>query len=159
MASGKPLIIAKNIKEINKFTHKETNTVYMINVRECGLDYMFHRNLITENQHKSGIKFRTLFEKASGSGSNYDLSRIRRGKNERDSTYTISDSVASALQHLGYARDCLGESGYAIANYICGQDYSLIQTRKILNINKKYMGERLREVLTDLANLYGYVNN
>jgi len=159
MASIKPLIIPKSIKEINKFTQKETKVTYMVNVRECGLDYMFHRNLISGDQHKAGIKFRTLFEKALGGGGNYDLSRIRRGKNERNSTYTISDSVASALQNLGYARDCLGESGYAIANYICGQDYSLIQTRKILNINKKYMGERLREVLTDLANLYGYVNN
>ena len=28
-----------------------------------------------------------------------------------------------------------------------------------LNIKKRYMGERLREVLTDLANLFGYGHN
>lgn len=156
MASIKPLIIPKSIKEINQYTQKETKVTYMVNVRECGLDYMFHRNLISEDQHKAGIKFRTFFEKASGGGNNYDLSRIRRGKNERNSTFTISDGQASALQNLGYARDCLGESGYSIAIYICGQDYSLIQTRKILNINKKYMGERLREILSDLSRLYGF---
>jgi len=156
MASLKPLIIPKSIKEINKYTQKETTSIYMVNIRECGLDYMFHRKLITEIQHRSGIKFRKVFEKASGGGSNYDLSRPSRGKNERGSAYSISDSVASAMQRLHKARDFLGESGYSIAVYICGQDYSLIQTRKILNINKKYMGERLREILTDLSSLYGF---
>ena len=56
------------------------------------------------------------------------------------------------------ARDTLGEQGYKIATYICGQDYSLAETREILNIKPRYMGERLREVLSDLADLYGYGN-
>ena len=63
------------------------------------------------------------------------------------------------MQGLHSARDLLGDQGYKIAVLICGQDYSLIHTRERLNIKKRYMGERLREVLSDLADLYGYGNS
>jgi len=50
----------------------------------------------------------------------------------------------------------LGNKGFEIATYICGQDYSLKQTRKILHIDQRYMGSRLREVLDDLSIHFGY---
>ena len=50
----------------------------------------------------------------------------------------------------------LGNKGFEIASYICGQDYSLKQTRNILHIDKRYMGSRLREVLDDLSRHFGF---
>ena len=41
---------------------KKYTSIVMVNVRECGLDYMFHRHLISEFQHKAGIRFRQIFE-------------------------------------------------------------------------------------------------
>ena len=35
-------------------------------------------------------------------------------------------------------KDTLGEQGYKIATYICGQDYSLAETREILNIKPRH---------------------
>ena len=41
---------------------KKYTSIVMVNVRECGLDYMFHRHLISDFQHKAGIRFRQIFE-------------------------------------------------------------------------------------------------
>ena len=153
----KRLVIKTEIKEVNPVNNKIVKSDVFINVKECGLDFMLYRGLIKDNQHKAGIKFRHFFEKASIGG--YKGFNLERGIiSKTNSTFSIPDSVASAMTNLHYARDLLGEQGYKVAVYVCGQNYSLIETRKILNIKPRYMGERLREILTDLANLYGYDN-
>ena len=96
------------------------------------------------------------FEKASiGGNKAIDL---QKGRISQSNHVSIPDSIFSAISGLHKARDTLGNQGYKIATYICGQDYSLAETRDILNIKPRYMGERLREVLSDLADLYGYGN-
>ena len=99
--------------------------------------------------------FRRYFEKSSIGG--YKTSDLEKGRISGGNNNSIPDSVLSAISGLHKARDTLGEQGYKIATYICGQDYSLIETRKVLNIKSRYMGERLREVLSDLSNLYGCI--
>ena len=154
----KKLIIQKEIKEIHPVSNKVVKSRVFINIKECGLDFMLHKNLIKESQHKAGIRFRQYFEKASIGG--FKSTDLQRGYFDRSNqVYSIPNSVASAMQNLHSARDLLGEQGYKIAILICGQDFSLINTRKKLNIKERYMGERLREVLSDLANLYGYGDN
>ena len=152
----KKIIITKEIKEINPINNKIVKSQVYVNVKECGLDFMLYRGLIKENQHKAGILFRMYFEKASIGG--YKAINLEKGRISQSSNISIPDSVLSAISGLHRARDTLGNQGYKIATYVCGQNYSLIETRKILNIKPRYMGERLREVLTDLANLYGYGN-
>ena len=151
----KKLIVEKEIKEIHPVSNKIVKSKVFVNVKECGLDFMLYRKLIKESQHKAGIHFRGLFEKASIGG--YKSVDLERGFFDKtNQLYSIPNSVASALDTLGSCRDLLGDQGYKIAVLICGQDYSLIQAREKLNIKKRYMGERLREVLSDLANLFGY---
>ena len=151
----KRFVIKTQIKEVNPINNKITKSDVFINVKECGLDFMLYRGLIKDSQHKAGIKFRQYFEKASiGGHKGFNLERGIISKTQ--SSYSIPDSVASAINNLHFARDLLGDQGYKVAVYVCGQNYSLIETRKILNIKPRYMGERLREILTDLANLYGY---
>lgn len=153
----KKLIVEKEIKEVHPVSNKIVKSKVFVNVKECGLDFMLFRKLIKENQHKAGIHFRGLFEKASiGGFKSVDLERGYFDKSNQ--LYSIPNSVASAIDNLHCARDLLGEQGYKIAVLICGQDFSLVETREKLNIKKRYMGERLREVLSDLANLFGYGN-
>ena len=152
----KKIIITKEIKEINPINNKIVKSQVYVNVKECGLDFMLYRGLIKENQHKAGILFRMYFEKASiGGNKAIDL---QKGRISGSKNVSIPDSIVNAISGLHRARDTLGEQGYKIATYICGQDYSLAETREILNIKPRYMGERLREVLSDLADLYGYGN-
>ena len=148
-------IIPKQIKEIHIGTGKVIKHTVMVNVRECGLDFMLHRGLIKEKQHRAGIIFRRYFERASVGG--YKSIDLEKGRVSGGSQDSIPDSVLSAISGLHKARDTLGDQGYKIAIYICGQDYSLVETRKVLNIKSRYMGERLREVLSDLASLYGCI--
>ena len=152
----KRFVVEKEIKEINPISKKIIKSKVFINLKECGLDFMLYRGLIEENQHKAGIHFRSFFEKASIGG--FKSIDLQKGRISGSNTISIPDSVCRAISGLHNARDLLGDQGYKIAIYICGQNYSLIETRKILNIKPRYMGERLREVLTDLANLYGYGN-
>ena len=152
----KKIIITKEIKEINPINNKIVKSQVYVNVKECGLDFMLYRGLIKENQHKAGILFRMYFEKASIGG--YKAIDLQKGRISQSNHVSVSDSILNAISGLHRARDTLGEQGYKIATYVCGQNYSLIETRKILNIKPRYMGERLREVLSDLANLYGYGN-
>lgn len=151
----KTMILPREVKEIHPISNKVMKSIVMVNVRECGLDYMFHKRYITEEQHLAGIKFRQHFERSMiGGYKGINFNAIISNKTPR--SYSLPDRVCHALDELLYAHKCLGELGYKIAVFICGQDYSLMQTRQILNIKKTYMGERLREVLTDLANIYGF---
>jgi len=153
----KKVIITKEIKEINPINNKIVKSQVYVNVKECGLDFMLYRGLIKENQHKAGILFRMYFEKASIGG--YKAIDLEKGRISQSNHVSVPDSILSAISGLHRARDTLGEQGYKIATYICGQNYSLMETRKILNIKPRYMGERLREVLSNLADLYGYGNH
>ena len=145
-------IVPKEISELTTQGKKYTSVV-MVNVRECGLDYMFHRHLINDYQHKAGITFRKIFEgSAIGGMKGRDYSMFIDSASKDKVSYT-------ALGYISQLRDIhvvLGNKGFSIACYICGEDYSLKQCRLLLNIAERYMGSRLREVLDDLAIHFGY---
>ena len=145
-------IVPKEISELTTQGKKYTSLV-MVNVRECGLDYMFHRHLINDYQHKAGITFRKIFEgSAIGGMKGRDYSMFIDSASKDKVSYT-------ALGYISQLRDIhvvLGNKGFSIACYICGENYSLKQCRLLLNIAERYMGSRLREVLDDLAIHFGY---
>ena len=145
-------IIPKEISELTTQGKKYTSLV-MVNVRECGLDYMFHKNHIKDYQHKAGIRFRQIFESSAiGGMKGRDLSLFITG-GAKDK---VSYGALHNIQQLVEIHKVLGNKGFEIATYICGQDYSLKQTRNILHIDQRYMGSRLREVLDDLSIHFGY---
>jgi hypothetical protein len=144
-------------KEVHELTSqgKKYTSIVMVNVRECGLDYMYHRNLITDYQHKSGIKFRKIFESSTiGGMKGRDFSIFIGGGSKDKVSYGALDNIAQLTE----IHKILGNRGFSIACYICGQDYTLKQTRILLNISQRYMGERLREMLDDLSKYFGYFN-
>ena len=148
----KPLIVPQERHELTSQGKKYT-TLVMVNVRECGLDYMFHRHLIGDYQHKAGIKFRQIFEaSAIGGMKGRDLSLFITGGTKDKVSYGALHNI----QELVSIHKVLGNKGFEIASYICGQDYSLKQTRNILHIDQRYMGSRLREVLDDLSRHFGF---
>ena len=144
-------------KEVHELTSqgKKYTSIVMVNVRECGLDYMYHRNLITDYQHKSGIKFRKIFESSAiGGMKGRDFSIFIGGGSKDKVSYGALDNISQLTE----IHKILGNRGFSIACYICGQDYTLKQTRILLNISQRYMGERLREMLDDLSKYFGYFN-
>ena len=148
----KPLIVPQERHELTSQGKKYT-TLVMVNVRECGLDYMFHKHLIVDYQHKAGIKFRQIFESSAiGGMKGRDLGAfIISGAKDK-----VSYGALHNIQQLVEIHKVLGNKGFEIASYICGQDYSLKQTRNILHIDQRYMGSRLREVLDDLSRHFGF---
>ena len=148
----KPLIVPQERHELTPQGKKYT-TVVMVNVRECGLDYMFHRHLINDYQHKAGIKFRQIFEGASiGGMKGRDYSRFI----DSAQTDKVSYTALGFIEQLRDIHNILGNKGFAIACLICGEDYSLKKARIKLDIAERYMGNRLREVLDDLSIHFGY---
>ena len=148
----KPLIVPQERHELTQQGKKYT-TLVMVNVRECGLDYMFHKHLIVDYQHKAGIKFRQIFESSAiGGMKGRDLGAfIISGAKDK-----VSYGALHNIEQLVEIHKVLGNKGFEIASYICGQDYSLKQTRNILHIDQRYMGSRLREVLDDLSRHFGF---
>ena len=148
----KPLIVPQERHELTPQGKKYT-TLVMVNVRECGLDYMFHKHLIVDYQHKAGIKFRQIFESSAiGGMKGRDLGAfIISGAKDK-----VSYGALHNIEQLVEIHKVLGNKGFEIASYICGQDYSLKQTRNILHIDQRYMGSRLREVLDDLSIHFGF---
>ena len=148
----KPEIVPQQRHELTTQGKKYT-TLVMVNVRECGLDYMFHKHLIVDYQHKAGIKFRQIFESSAiGGMKGRDLGAfIISGAKDK-----VSYGALHNIEQLVEIHKVLGNKGFEIASYICGQDYSLKQTRNILHINQRYMGSRLREVLDDLSRHFGF---
>ena len=148
----KPLIVPQERHELT-LQGKKYTTLVMVNVRECGLDYMFHKHLIVDYQHKAGIKFRQIFESSAiGGMKGRDLGAfIISGAKDK-----VSYGALHNIQQLVEIHKVLGNKGFEIASYICGQDYSLKQTRNILHIDQRYMGSRLREVLDDLSRHFGF---
>ena len=145
-------IIPKEISELTTQGKKYTSLV-MVNVRECGLDYMFHKHHIKDYQHKAGIRFRQIFENSAiGGMKGRDFSAIIVTASKDKVSYGALGNISELVE----IHKKLGDTGYNIACYICGQDYSLKQTRLILNIAQRYMGARLREVLDDLSKHFGY---
>jgi len=148
----KPLVVPQERHELTSQGKKYT-TLVMVNVRECGLDYMFHKHLIVDYQHKAGIKFRQIFESSAiGGMKGRDLGAfIISGAKDK-----VSYGALHNIEQLVEIHKVLGNKGFEIASYICGQDYSLKQTRNILHIDQRYMGSRLREVLDDLSRHFGF---
>ena len=88
-----------------------------------------------------GHRFRGIFEgSAIGGMKGRDYSMFIDSASKDKVSYT-------ALGYISQLRDIhvvLGNKGFSIACYICGEDYSLKQIRLLLNIAERYMGSRIK---------------
>ena len=114
-------IVPKEISELTTQGKKYTSLV-MVNVRECGLDYMFHKHHIKDYQHKAGIRFRQIFENSAiGGMKGRDFSAIIVTASKDKVSYGALGNISELVE----IHKKLGDTGYNIACYICGEDYSL----------------------------------
>jgi len=91
-------IIPKEISELTTQGKKYTSLV-MVNVRECGLDYMFHKNHIKDYQHKAGIRFRQIFESSSiGGMKGRDFSALMANSSKDKVSYGALSNISELVE-------------------------------------------------------------
>ena len=106
----------------------------MKNVRESRLDYMFHRQLITESEFVAGSRYRRLCEISQLGG--------------RASSYEPK---------LDYGSEELLPQFIIILKYFCYQNYSITEISKCMNLTERKASNLVHDALRSLAIYFGYV--
>jgi len=124
----------------------------MKNVRESRLDYMFHRQLISETEFIAGSRYRRLCEvsQLGGRASNY-MPRLDFGSD------TVMDSKIGAFSLLNEISKDLGEHFIIILKYFCYQNYGIKEISNLLHISERKASNLLHEALRNLAIYFGYM--
>tara|TARA_A100001011_G_scaffold194449_1_gene202845 strand:+ start:791 stop:1285 length:495 start_codon:yes stop_codon:yes gene_type:complete len=124
----------------------------MKNVRESRLDYMFHRQLISESEFIAGSRYRRLCEvsQLGGRASTY-MPRIDFGSN------TVMDSKIGAFSLLAEISKELENQFIIILKYFCYQNFSITEMSNLLHLSQRKTSNLLHEALRSLAIYFGYV--
>ena len=103
----------------------------MKNVRESRLDYMFHRQLITESEFVAGSRYRRLCEisQLGGRASSYEP-KLDYGSE------VIMDSKIGAFSKLAKISEELLPQFIIILKYFCYQNYSITEISKCMNLTE-----------------------
>jgi hypothetical protein len=122
------------------------------NIRESRLDYMFHRNLIDEQQYIAGSRYRRLCETAQFGG------RAASFEPKVDNADTNSfESKLGAIFHLVAISRDLGEFRTNILKLFCYENYSIIELSNKLNLSKRKTSNNIQDSLTELAIFFGLI--
>ncbi len=133
---------------------KQGSYVMVMNLRECSLDTLRNRNLITGTQYSAGIKYRKLYERSLLGTRVSPLSdKIDGGKSG-----SIADHKLEAMEELARCANAVGTVSATILNLVCGEGYSIGEINQKLNFSKYYGGHRLREALGEAAFHFGLAN-
>ena len=124
----------------------------MKNVRESRLDYMFHRQLISESEFIAGSRYRRLCEvsQLGGRASTY-MPRIDFGSN------TVMDSKIGAFSLLAEISKELESQFIIVLKYFCYQNFGITEMSKLLHLSQRKTSNLLHEALRSLAINFGYV--
>ena len=124
----------------------------MKNVRESRLDYMFHRQLISESEFIAGSRYRRLCEvsQLGGRASTY-MPRIDFGSN------TVMDSKIGAFSILAEISKELESQFIIVLKYFCYQNFGITEMSKLLHLSQRKTSNLLHEALRSLAIYFGYV--
>jgi|TARA_S200002703_G_scaffold133932_1_gene122235 hypothetical protein len=124
----------------------------MKNVRESRLDYMFHRQLISESEFIAGSRYRRLCEvsQLGGRASTY-MPRIDFGSN------TVMDSKIGAFSLLAEISKELESQFIIVLKYFCYQNFGITEMSKLLHLSQRKTSNLLHEALRSLAIYFGYV--
>ncbi len=122
-----------------------------MNLRECSLDTLRNRNLITSIQYSAGIKYRKLYEiSLLGCRVSPLQERIDSG-----GSGNIADHKLHAIQELAKCNGAVGNVSARILDLVCGEGYGITALNKKLGFSKYYGGHRLREALGEAAVHFG----
>ena len=130
---------------------KQGSYVMVMNLRECSLDTLRNRNLITSIQYSAGIKYRKLYEiSLLGCRVSPLQERIDSG-----GSGNIADHKLHAIQELAKCNGAVGNVSARILDLVCGEGYGITELNKKLGFSKYYGGHRLREALGEAAVHFG----
>ena len=124
----------------------------MKNVRESRLDYMFHRQLITESEFIAGSRYRRLCEisQLGGRASSYEP-RLDYGSEG------VMDSKIGAFSILAKISEELLPQFIIILKYFCYQNYSITEISGCMNLTERKASNLVHDALRSLAIYFGYV--
>ena len=130
---------------------KQGSYVMVMNLKECSLDTLRNRNLITSIQYSAGIKYRKLYEMSLLGTRVSPLSeKIDGGKSG-----SIADSKLYAMQELSKCNGAVGPTSAKILDLVCGMGFTIGDLNRKLKFSKYYGGHRLREALGEAAVYFG----
>ncbi len=143
----------------NPFCEFKTHIRVSVNFREHPVAYLRLRKLIGEDQEHAADRFRRLYEttaKLIGQGIDPTKEHVDGGKFAEP----ISEQRWRAGKELAAVRAFIGPSGYALLEAVCGEGHNLIDIAdaqgRSSDRGKRYVGERFREVLAELAYYWNY---
>lgn len=126
-----------------------------MNLRECSLDTLRNRNLITSVQYSAGIKYRKLHEISQLGSKVANLSeRIDGG----GSSGNIADHKLDAMQALARCNSAVGPTSADVLDLVCGKGHTISDLNRIMKWSKNYGGHRLREALGEAAVHFGLLS-
>jgi len=126
---------------------KQGSYVMVMNLRECSLDTLRNRNLITSIQYSAGIKYRKLHEISQLGSKVANLSeRIDNG------------GSGGNINALASCHGAVGPTSADVLDLVCGKGHSISDLNRIMKWSKNYGGHRLREALGEAAVHFGLVS-
>ena len=133
---------------------KQGSYVRVMNHRECSLDTLRNRNLISPIQYSAGLKYRKLFEISQIGAKTANLSERIDSTGKGD----IADHKLDAMQELVRCNTAVGPTSARVLDLVCGEGYTISDLNRIMEWSKYYGGHRLREALGEAAYHFGLQN-
>jgi hypothetical protein len=133
---------------------KQGSYVRVMNLRECSLDTLRNRNLISPIQYSAGLKYRKLFEISQIGAKTANLSERIDSTGKGD----IADHKLDAMQELVRCNTAVGPTSARVLDLVCGEGYTISDLNRIMEWSKYYGGHRLREALGEAAYHFGLQN-
>tara|TARA_R110000803_G_scaffold50963_1_gene105602 strand:+ start:3480 stop:3941 length:462 start_codon:yes stop_codon:yes gene_type:complete len=133
---------------------KQGSYVRVMNLRECSLDTLRNRNLITPIQYSAGLKYRKLFEVSLIGARTANLSEKIDSTGKGD----VADHKLDAMQQIARCKNTVGPTSGIVLDLVCGEGYSISDLNRKLQWSKYYGGHRLREALGEAAFHFGLQN-
>ena len=133
---------------------KQGSYVRVMNLRECSLDTLRNRNLISPIQYSAGLKYRKLFEISQIGAKTANLSERMDSTGKGD----IADHKLDAMQELVRCNTAVGPTSARVLDLVCGEGYTISDLNRRMEWSKYYGGHRLREALGEAAYHFGLQN-
>ena len=127
---------------------KQGSYVMVMNLRECSLDTLRNRNLITSVQYSAGMKYRKLHEISQLGSKVANLSERIDGSR---SSGNIADHKLDAMQSLARCNGAVGPTSADVLDLVCGKGHTISDLNRIMKWSKNYGGNILREALGEDA--------
>lgn len=133
------------------------NQGMVYNGQQLYIDWLANNSYITPAQHEAGKAIYSLWYKAGMPpriSLNLDAVRVDGGKKQMEQT----EHMVDCQQQLDQALATLERTGREIVMAMCCYEVLAVRLDEERNIPRKYIMQRLREALIELAYHFGYLS-